>query len=499
MKKKILCFIATVCMVLCIMPNSVFAIDQPIKYSLYIAGVQINSQNKDDIVRAINNVYASDNTVVASGSATFDGVDTLSLNGFSITQNEFKWCDSLRTNGVIYSEINNIKINLSDNSTNSITYKSTSGGLSYNLSGIFSKNNMIITGSGTLNVTGNAGRYTCNAIESYDNLFFGSDENSFTGKVNAKINSSQTTAGNAISARHNITFNGGTVYAENNYRCGISSVYSNITINNGSIISKGKTGAFDKSPIVNGYPSYTVSTNFDGSDSSNTVVTSSNCGTFMYAEIVTSRIPEETPNAVYEQTGNGCGILSGVSSSMKYSIDGGTTWVDITNTTVIISSGVTSSNGIKVIKKGNGITTTDSEIQSITVKEYYSFISGENQIITTTDNGLTAVADVDLTKLTVVKVDGIVISADSYSAMTERTTITLKREFLNSLSAGKHTLEIDFNDGIALTNFTIDNSIINNNPDKTDNPNTNEHIPASLMLLSAVSITLIYSIKKKRK
>ena len=60
--------------------------------------------------------------------------------------------------------------------------------------------------------------------------------------------------------------------------------------------------------------------------------------------------------------------LSNVSNGMKYSVDGGTTWIDITTTSVVISN-VTTANGIKVIKVGNGTTTTDSEIQTITVTQ----------------------------------------------------------------------------------------------------------------------------------
>jgi hypothetical protein len=51
---------------------------------------------------------------------------------------------------------------------------------------------------------------------------------------------------------------------------------------------------------------------------------------------------------------------------MKYSIDGGTNWIDITTTSVVISN-VTTANGIKVYKVGNGTTTIDSDIQTITV------------------------------------------------------------------------------------------------------------------------------------
>ena len=53
---------------------------------------------------------------------------------------------------------------------------------------------------------------------------------------------------------------------------------------------------------------------------------------------------------------------------MKYSVDGGSTWNGITDTTMAIT-GVTASNDVKVYKPGNGITTSDSAVQTIDVTQ----------------------------------------------------------------------------------------------------------------------------------
>ena len=42
----------------------------------------------------------------------------------------------------------------------------------------------------------------------------------------------------------------------------------------------------------------------------------------------------EKPDAVFTANGPDCGKLTGVDSAMKYSIDGGTTWHDITGESV---------------------------------------------------------------------------------------------------------------------------------------------------------------------
>ena len=68
---------------------------------------------------------------------------------------------------------------------------------------------------------------------------------------------------------------------------------------------------------------------------------------------------------------------------MKYSIDG-TNWVDITGTTAVIESGVTTGTIIKIYMPGNGTTTIDSDVQEIEVPQYYkvTFVpnNGGNEI-----------------------------------------------------------------------------------------------------------------------
>lgn len=75
---------------------------------------------------------------------------------------------------------------------------------------------------------------------------------------------------------------------------------------------------------------------------------------------------EATPNAIFTATGTNNGILSGVDNTMVYSVNGDSAWIAITGTSMDIT-GVTPAKGIKVKRLGNGSTTTDSDIQTITV------------------------------------------------------------------------------------------------------------------------------------
>ena len=77
---------------------------------------------------------------------------------------------------------------------------------------------------------------------------------------------------------------------------------------------------------------------------------------------------ETTPNATFTAASDNGGVLSDLDVSMKYSVDGGSTWNGITDTTMAIT-GVTASNDVKVYKTGNGITTSDSAVQTIDVTQ----------------------------------------------------------------------------------------------------------------------------------
>ncbi len=78
---------------------------------------------------------------------------------------------------------------------------------------------------------------------------------------------------------------------------------------------------------------------------------------------------EPTPAAVFSAAGTDCGTLTNAAAGMKYSVDGGLTWIDISGTGVSIASGVTAADGIMVYRPGNGATTVDSDAQSITVSK----------------------------------------------------------------------------------------------------------------------------------
>lgn len=78
--------------------------------------------------------------------------------------------------------------------------------------------------------------------------------------------------------------------------------------------------------------------------------------------------PAETPNASFTATSDSGGILSNVDTNMRYSVDGGETWNNITGTTMEITD-VLEEKDVKVYRIGDGTNTADSAVQTIDVTQ----------------------------------------------------------------------------------------------------------------------------------
>ena len=85
------------------------------------------------------------------------------------------------------------------------------------------------------------------------------------------------------------------------------------------------------------------------------------------------------------------------------------------------------------------------------------------------DDTLKFVANGDFSKFTGVKLDGTLVAADKYTAVSGSTVITLKKDYLSTLSVGKHTLTIVYNDGECSTEFEIKAASITSSTDGTGN------------------------------
>ncbi len=123
---------------------------------------------------------------------------------------------------------------------------------------------------------------------------------------------------------------------------------------------------------------------------------------------------------------------------------------------------------------------------------------GSGESLTFTANGAAA-------KFTGLMVDGVAVDADHYAVRAGSTIVTLKAEYLNTLSAGKHTLTILYADGEATGEFVI----LAQNTDGGDTENeTTENGPVTgdgtasaalwcVFAFAGVLAVLCYGIKKQ--
>lgn len=86
----------------------------------------------------------------------------------------------------------------------------------------------------------------------------------------------------------------------------------------------------------------------------------------------------------------------------------------------------------------------------------YNFLEGADNSWTQSSNGtLTFRINGDFSKFTGVKVDGTLIDAKNYTAVSGSTVITLKADYLKTFSAGTHKLTVVYTDGECSTNFEV--------------------------------------------
>ena len=145
--------------------------------------------------------------------------------------------------------------------------------------------------------------------------------------------------------------------------------------------------------------------------------------------------------------------------------------------------------------------------ESQTPDNTYQIIDGANSSWThDSDGNITIRGNGDFSKFTGVKLDGNLIDKSNYTAKEGSTIITLKASYLNTLSAGTHTVEILWTDGSASTTFTIKANTSDDKPSsgtdkKDDAPKTGDNTPSVwLFILSILSGTgLIITVKKRRE
>ena len=133
--------------------------------------------------------------------------------------------------------------------------------------------------------------------------------------------------------------------------------------------------------------------------------------------------------------------------------------------------------------------TSNINLEVVVEKIVYEVIEGANQKYTITKNNEAKFkinADFRLFDDGKVYVDNELVDPKNYTAESGSTIITLKKEFVDTLSVGEHTLKVLFNDGgEAITTFNVAKVTV-----PTENPQTGDNIGFYIMsgILSIVGL-----------
>ena len=151
---------------------------------------------------------------------------------------------------------------------------------------------------------------------------------------------------------------------------------------------------------------------------------------------------------------------------------------------------VTANTTVKAVWENTPVTPTE-----------YKILDGENSSWTQdSDGSLSVRGSGEFSKFVGVKVDGKSVDKKYYTVKEGSTIVTLKPEYLNTLTAGKHTLEIVWTDGTADTTFTVDAKSANTD---TKSPQTGDNsmmwLWIALLFVSGFGVVTTTVYTKKRK
>ena len=140
----------------------------------------------------------------------------------------------------------------------------------------------------------------------------------------------------------------------------------------------------------------------------------------------------------------------------------------------------------------------------------YRIVEGNGSTWTKgSSEGLTFIVNGAYSKFTGIKIDGNAVSSENYTSESGSTVLTLKPDYLNTLTAGQHTITVLYTDGEAQGTFTVAEKPTEptDSTDPTDedsaSPETgdNSHIVPwiILMLISGGAVLTTLSIKRRRR
>ena len=166
--------------------------------------------------------------------------------------------------------------------------------------------------------------------------------------------------------------------------------------------------------------------------------------------------------------------VNGTDLTYQWQIDrnDGNGWVNIDGATAAIYTTSTvdiSCNGFKyqcVVSNSAGMDTSNTAVLTVTENTTpapgsvdYEILDGANTSWEqNSDGSLSIRGSGAISKFVGVKVDGNLVDVKNYTVKEGSTIVTLKADYLNTISVGNHTFEIIWTDGTASTRFTVSKS-----------------------------------------
>lgn len=132
----------------------------------------------------------------------------------------------------------------------------------------------------------------------------------------------------------------------------------------------------------------------------------------------------------------------------------------------------------------------------------YDILDGANGSWTqNSDGSLSFIGSGAFSDFVCVKVDGILVDAKNYTVKEGSTIVTLNADYLNTLTAGSHTLGIVWTDGSASTAFTVNAKAVVDNDTKSPHTGDNSMMTLWIAVLFVsgfgVVTTAVYGKKRK--
>ena len=201
-------------------------------------------------------------------------------------------------------------------------------------------------------------------------------------------------------------------------------------------------------------------------------------------ESQTPNVPDVTAPSITTQPGNAT-VKVGETATFTIAVNGtdltyqwqidrndGNGWVNIDGATAAIYTTSTvdiSCNGFKyqcVVSNSAGTDTSNTAVLTVTENTTpapgsvdYEILDGANTSWEqNSDGSLSIRGSGAISKFVGVKVDGNLVDVKNYTVKEGSTIVTLKADYLNTISVGNHTFEIIWTDGTASTRFTVSKS-----------------------------------------